>query len=83
MNFFDFQNLLRLILVDMQYELNGTNFSVKTFAKIIATINSIVVARFLGATYCIIFKHLLTADHQDGRFFDLVPIDFGIKEINN
>ncbi len=72
-----------LILVGIQYELNGANTSTEIFARMIAIMNFIAMARFFETTCHSIFQHFLAAGSKDGGLFGLISTYFGKVETNS
>lgn len=78
----NFQSVLVLIFVGMQYKLNNTNTFVEAFVKITATMYLIALARFFKVTCCDIFEHLLAISSKNGGLLGPISTYFGIVETN-
>lgn len=58
------------------------NISIKTFIRIIATMNFIAIVRFFEIIYYYIFKYLLATSFKDKSFLGFISTYFGIIETN-
>lgn len=82
-NFFDIQSLLILIIIGVQYKINGANIFVKISTKIIAIINPVAKINFFKIIYHNIIEHLLATSFKKEGFFGFFSTYFDIMKINN
>lgn len=75
--------MLVLIFGNTWYKNNCIYNFTKIFAKIIATINPIILACFFETIFHDIFKSLLVNDSKYKELFNPVSTYFGMVKINN